>query len=234
MSYDYSGYVTELSKMLVVGASDAYFQAVLPAFIDYAEQRIYRDLDLLTTVVRDQSATLSANVRDFTLPQVAGRFVVVNAINLMSGGQRVKALRPVSLEYLDACYPASTAAASDSVPEYFAMVTDQTTVIAPPSGTSYTVECVGTIRPEPLSESNTTTYLTLYLPDLFLAASMVFGTGYQRNFGAQADDPKMGSSWEAQYQSLLVSANTEENRKKWQSVSWTSKSPSPIAQPQRG
>lgn len=234
MSYDYTTYVSQLSTLLVVQSTNTNFQTMIPGIIDYAEQRIYRELDLLSTVVRDQSATLTANSRNFTLPQGQGRFVVVNAINLMSGGERVGALRPVSLEYLDICYPTSTATSTSARPEYFAMVTDQNVVVAPSPGTAFTVEVVGTIRPVPLSSTNVTTYLSLYLPDLFMAASMIFGAGYQRNFGSQADDPKMSSSWEAQYQNLLASANIEENRKKWQSVSWTSKSPSPIAIPQRG
>lgn len=235
MSYDYTSYVAQLADMLTVQSTNPQFVEILPSIIDYAEQRIYRELDLLTTVVRDQSSTLSASTRDFTLPQgPSGRFVVVNALNLMSGGQRVQALRPISLEFLDACYPSSTSSGTSAVPQFFAMVTDQTLVVAPPSGSSFTVEVIGTIRPAPLSSTNPTTYLTLYLPDIFMAASMIFGSGYQRNFGSMSDDPKMAASWEGQYQSLMASASIEENRKKWQSVSWTSKSPSPIAQPQRG
>ena len=54
--------------------------------------------------------------------------------------------------------------------------------------------------------------------DLLIAASMVWVTGYQRNFGAQGNDPQYASSWEGQYQIAFKSANVEELRKKWTSI----------------
>ena len=95
------------------------------------------------------------------------------------------------------------------------MVTDQSIVMAPSPGAAFAVEVIGNIRPTPLSATNTTTFLASYLPDLFFAASMIFVSGWQKNFGAQADDPRMAMSWETQYQGLLSSAKIEELRKKY-------------------
>ena len=236
MALTYSTYVSTIANLMTTSTSQTEFVQILPSIIDYAEQRIYRELDLLSTTVRDTTGTLTVNNRNFTLPTpAAGRFVVLDAINIMSlANVRVAQLQPVSLEFLDAAYPAETSTAASVVPEYFAMVTDQTIVVGPSPGTAWPVEVVGEIRPAPLTASNTTTYLTNYLPDLFVAASMVFASGYQKNFGSQSDDPKMSASWETQYQTLFASANLEEARKRWASVSWTSKQPSPVAQPQRG
>lgn len=235
MALTYTTYVETIANMMTTQTNQAQFVQVLPSIIDYAEQRIYRELDLLSTTVRDTTGSLTANSRNFTLPTPStGRFVVLDAINILNGGTRVAQLQPVSLEFMDAAYPAETSTSASVVPEYFAMVTDQTLVVGPSPGSSWGVEVVGEIRPAPLSETNTTTYLTNYLPDLFVAASMVFASGYQKNFGSQSDDPKMSASWETQYQALFASANLEENRKRWASVSWTSKQPSPVAQPQRG
>lgn len=234
MAMTYATFVTRLSTVAVTSPTGTEFLAQLPACIDYAEQRIYRELNLLATVVRDTSGSLSINSRNFTLPSGSGRFAVVSGINLTSAGVRVAQLSPVSLEFLDAAYPAEASTGASAIPEYFAMLTDQTIVVAPSPGTAWGVEVIGEIRPTALSASNTTTFLTDYLPDLFFAAAMVFMTGYQRNFGAQASKPEMAVSWESQYQTLAASANIEEHRKRWQSVSWTSKNPSPIAAPQRG
>jgi len=44
--------------------------------------------------------------------------------------------------------------------------------------------------------------LSVYYPELLIAACMVYGSGYQRDFGAQADDPAKAVSWEAQYAAL--------------------------------
>jgi hypothetical protein len=65
-------------------------------------------------------------------------------------------------------------------------------------------------------------------------ASMIFISGYQRNFGRQSDDPQMAQSYETQYMTLLKGATVEEFRKKYQSSGWTSMSPSPVATPGRG
>lgn len=234
MALTYATYTTTIANLMATQTSDANFVQILPSIIDYAEQRIYRELALLATTVRDRTPFLTANDRNFTLPQGQGRFVILDGINVLSNGVRVAQLQPVSLEFLDAAWPSETSTAASAVPEYFAMVTDQIIAVAPAPGSAWGVEVIGEIRPTPLSASNTTTYLTNYLPDLFVAASMIFASGYQKNFGAQSDDPKMSASWESQYQSLKASADLEEHRKQWASVSWTSKQPSPVAIPQRG
>lgn len=221
MSYTYSSWSTALASAAVTTATDADFAAILPSVIDYAEQRIYRELDLLATVVRDDTGSLTANSREFTLPTSLGRFVIVNGMNVVTpvsttvtNGTR-NPLMLTSLMYADYTWPSNTAPATPSVPQWWAMVTDQTAVVAPAPDAAYNIEVVGTIRPTPLSVSNTTTFLTLYLPDLFFAASMVFVSGWQKNFGSQSDDPRMAVSWEAQTNNLMASAKGEEIRKKY-------------------
>jgi hypothetical protein len=242
MSLDYTTYVAALVNLAVESTppSDA-FTAILPSIIDDAEQRIYREIDLLSTIVRDSSANVTANSRTFTLPQAQGRFVVVEGINIITpvgttpstGGAR-NALTSASREYIDFTWPSEAAADATTIPTYFGMVTDQIVIFGSPPGDAFNVEVVGTIRPAPISASNPTTFLSLYLPDLFLAASVVFLAAWQKNFGSSSDNPQMAVSWEAHYQALFKSANLEETRKKFASVSWTSKSPSSAAVPQRG
>jgi hypothetical protein len=64
-------------------------------------------------------------------------------------------------------------------------------------------------------------------------ASMIYISGYQRNFGRQSDDPAMAVSYESQYEVLLKAATTEENRKKFLASAYTSQSSSPVATPGR-
>ena len=97
-------------------------------------------------------------------------------------------------------------------------------IVGPWPNVSYNLEVIGTIRPQPLSASNPNTFLTQYLPDVFLAASMIFATGYQRDFGSQSDNPQQGQSWENQYQLLMQSDSAEELLKKYVPPSWTSNS----------
>jgi hypothetical protein len=237
MALTYSQYVTDLANLLVVPSTDPNYAVVLPNIIDDAEQRIYRDLDLLNTVVRDASATLSTATRTFNLPSSVGTFVVTEEINVITPagtsnpelGTR-NALIPASKEMLDMMWPSVT---GSTVPVYFAMVTQGQIILGPWPDAAYQVEVVGTQRPAPLSATNVTTLLSVYLPDLFMAASMVFGSAFQKNFGAGGDDPKSAVSWEGHYSALLASAKTEEMRKKFSSQGWSSKEPAPIATPPR-
>lgn len=228
MSYTYAQWVTALANEIVETESRAEFQAILPSCVDYAEQRLYRELDLLSTVTIDETGTVTSGVRFYLLPTGNGRFVVTNSIAILSGG--VKPMVPVSLDYMLSAWPSN---AGTGIPNCYAMVTDQQFIVGPSPDQTYGFQVIGTIRPPPLSASNTTTYLTLYLPDLWFATTMVFMAGWQQNFGSQSDNPAQATSWETQRNLLLASANIEEQRKRYSSGAWGSLSPTPIATPSR-
>ena len=105
--------------------------------------------------------------------------------------------------------------------------------VAPTPDASYPVRVSGTVRPLSLSVSNTTTFLSLYFPDLFIMASMIYISAYQRNFGRANDDPQMAVTYESQYDALLKGSIVEEARKKFQSAAWTAYSPAQVATPTR-
>lgn len=232
----YDTYKSALAILSVVPETDPNWLAILPSTIDYAELRIYRDLDLLSTVLTNTSFSTTLNTSKVQLAQ--GTFVTIQNVNVItpSGtsdpdlGTRVPVL-PVSKEYIQYSWPNSTNA---GVPQYFAMIDERTFSLGPWPDAEYTLEIIGTYRPETLSFSNQQTFISQYLPDLFLMASMVFISGYQRNFGRQSDDPAMAQSYESQYQALLRGATVEEYRKKFAASGWTSISPSPVATPGRG
>lgn len=225
----YNQYVTQIANLAIVPETDPNFQILIPQMIAYAELRIYRDLDLLSTVQPYNQAATAANVRTVTIPQ--GTFVTIQNVNVLTDGSTRNPLLPVTKEFLDATWGSPSSAAQ---PKYFALLNDTTLIFGPWPNTIYPLEIIGTIRPDSLSATNTTTFISLYLPDLFIMASMVFISAYQRNFGRQSDDPQMAQSYEAQYNALLRGATVEEYRKKFESVGWTSMSPSPVAAPTRG
>lgn len=232
----YNTFVTSLANMLVIPPTDGNYLAAVTNIVDDAEQRLYRELDLLSTVTVDTSGTLTPNTRTFTLPQSNGRFVVTESMNVFfpAGTQtNRKQLLPVSREFLDAIWGNAIPSSSPSIPDYYAMITDQQIIVGPPPDANYTMEVIGTIRPAPLSSSNQTTYLTLYLPDLFLAEALIFGYGYLKDFGAATDDPQSAAGWSAHYKDLWTSANTEEQRKRYASQAWTPKQPASLATPAR-
>ena len=232
MAYTYSTLVAALQIEAVQLSTDANWQGIISTIIDQAESRCYRDLQLVNTIVRDTSGSLTANSRNFTLPQLLGRFVTVKGLNVIVSSVR-QPLRPVSIHFLDATWPSETSASTPSVPQYFAVVSDQVFAVGPSPDATYGMEVVGTIRPTPLSVSNPTTYLTSYLSDLFFAACMSAVAGYQKDYGAQSDDPRSAMSWENQYAQRLASANKEEAMRKFQSGDWLGE-PRPAPQAAQG
>lgn len=217
--------------MLVIPPTDANYLTVIPNIIDDVENRLQRELDLLATIIRDSSGSLTPNSRNFTFPQ---HMVVCESLNVYTpSGSKTNRniLIPVSREWMDATYGNEAAAGSPSIPRYYAMITDQQIIVGPPPDSSYTMEVVGTIRLQPLSPTNQSNWLSTYLPDLYLCEALIFGYGYLKDYGAAADDPRSSMSWSAHYNDLWKSANTEELRKKYASQAWTAKNPTDATPP---
>jgi hypothetical protein len=234
----YSEYVTQIATMAVVAETDPAFVTILPQMITYAENRMYRDLDFLFTSISTTAYGLTAGSRTISVP--TGVFVVPEQINVLTPSGSTNpdtatrvTLLPTTKEFLDSVY-GSGATANRGVPQYFVPFDDYTFLVGPYPDASYTCEIVGTYRPESLSATNTSTFISLYLPDVFIMASMIYISAYQRNFGRANDDPQMAITYESQYQALLKSAMMEENRKKFEAAAWSSQSPSPVATPTRG
>ena len=238
MSLTYATFLTTVAELLIVETTDANFLTVLPTAIDYGEQRCYLDLDVINLDVRDATSTTTALNSTFTLPTSVGTFQVVSAINIITPAQTSpdsgtrNPLTAASAAVLDMIYPSTT---GNGVPQFFCYDSQSTIsgqkniLFGPWPDAAYRVEVVGRIQPTPLSSTTTTTFLTLYYPVLFVAACMVFLTGWQKNWGAQADDPKMAQSWETQYKTLLAGSAVQEARKRFASQGWTAEMPEPLA-----
>lgn len=138
MSLTYTTVVQTLANLLAEDAADSNFVQILPSIIAYAENRIYRELDMLAEDVRDSSASTTAGSRNFTLPISLGTFQIVREINVITpaatapeSGTR-NPLTPVSLTVLDWSWPSST---GSGVPEqfaYFSQASGQTNIVLGP------------------------------------------------------------------------------------------------------
>ncbi len=238
MALNYTSYITSIANMMPIeSTTQANFVIMVPNMIDDAEQRLYRELDLLNTVQRDSSSAFVTGTRTFNLPTSLSTFFVVDSMyaitpagqNTPDSGTR-NFLIPVSRTFIDVLYPSSN---GSSVPQYFAPTTQTSFIVGPWPDQAYQAEVVGTFRPAPISVSNQTTLLSVFFPDLLIAASMVFVSGYMKNYGAAVDDPQQGVTWEGHLQGLLRSAQVEESRKKFTAEGWSSKQPSQIVSPPR-
>jgi len=212
----YASFVTSLTTIMSQ-QNDTNFQNVLPDCINYVEDRIQTDLDLLATIVEDDSGFLTPASRLFKLPtsNTRGIFVVVKEVALFLGGQRQPPLEWTSRGFFDFAWPSDTAPVAPSIPVQWTP-NDQTSILVGPApDTNYGVAIVGTQRIQQLSSSHTSNFLSVNFPDLYIAAACIWTAGYQRDFGIQSADPAKSMSWEALYQSRLASYNKEEVQKKF-------------------
>lgn len=246
----YNAYVTQIATMAVVNTTtvsgvvqgvDAAFNAIIPQMLNYSELRISRDLDLLPSLTNNSYLlTMGSNILQIS----TNDFVTVQTISVATCNVP---LIPVTKEFLQNVYPTSLGAA---LPQYFAMVGgDLATagnaysniMLGPWPDQNYGVSIYGTIRMPTLYLNATTllansgtTFISTWLPDLLIQASMIYISQYQRNFLPTANDPDMPGSFESQYQTLLKGAIVEEARKRFSASAWSAMSPATIATSSRG
>lgn len=235
---NYSEYVQQIATMAVIPVTDPNFTIILPSMIQYAELRMQRDLDFLSTQISNSSYSFTTGNNILTIPQSA--FVTTQTMEVINGSGLSSPLLPVTKEFIQNTYGSGS---TTGLPLYYAEYggdaattgyTSQLMLVGPTPDSSYAVRLTGTVRSAPLSASNTNTYISTNLPDMMIMASMIYISAYQRNFGKINDDPQMAQTYEGQYQVLLRSALVEENRKKYESAAWSSYSPAPAATPTRG
>lgn len=222
--------ITAISSTILVNG-DNNFAGIMDAAINYAEGRIYRDLDLPAVSVTDTSVSCSSGIRSISLSTAQGELLAIDTFNIFipagatsSNGTRVPVM-PISKGVLDAIYP-SAASSNCGQPEFFARLSNVQLLFGPTPDQAYGTEVVATTRPNPLSASNSSTWITQNLPELMVAGCMVFLAGYMRDYGSQSDNPQMAQSWESQYQVLLKSALVDSLRMKFESQGWAQEQPS--------
>ena len=230
----YAEYVATLQNLLIYETGNAEFVQILPSAIEYAENRIYREVDFLAMRTTNATVSTVSGTRTISIPAA---FLVVESICAYSpagsttGTGTLLPLTAVSKEFLQNFWPDAT---SSGVPAYYAPVSQDSYLIGPTPNGAYLLEIVGPQQPTHLSAVNTTTVISTQVPDLLIAASMVYMTGYQRAFDQQSSDPAQGQAWETQYQELLAGVLSVEGRRKIQAASWTPLKNATNASDQRG
>lgn len=220
-------------------------QAIVSQILNYAELRIQRDLDMQPT----QSATTyiaTAGNQILTVP--FDDFVTIQTVEVcqVSGNIIVNStpLLGVSNEFIQNVYGSSF-----GTPMYFSMYGSNfgdnddnvnNILLGPTPNFAFTMRVKGTARMPSLfkfasngpadTQSN---YISAYLPDLLMMASMIYVSAYQRNFSATSDSPDMGQSYEKQYQALRIGAVMEEDRKRLAGSGWSGYSTPTSATPSR-
>jgi hypothetical protein len=222
-------------------------QAILPQILSYAEGRIQRDIDALQARTANQYA-LTAGQNIFSIP--LSDFLTAESIEVCQVSNNVivntSPLLPVSKEFIQNCY---AGIGSAGTPMYYAMFgstfgdgsdTNMNVLLGPTPNFSYPIRVTGTIRMASLflfaniDQADTSfTYISQWLPDMLMMASMIYVSGFQRNFSSMSDSPDTGATWEKQYQALRIGAIMEEDRKKQNGSGWSGYSTPTSATPTR-
>jgi hypothetical protein len=239
----YNSYVSNMALLAVVAdPTDANFVALVPQMLNYAELRIQRDLDLLPM---QTASTYQMQSGDFQIQVPVADFVTIQSVVIQKQGKYYP-LTQVTKEFLQNVFPDP---AFQGNPQYIAPAASEGAdtnaqlmdyFVAPAVDAVATAAVSGTAHANSLAQWAGTpqagtlhTFISAQLPDLLLMASMVYISGYQRNFSASGDDPQMAVNYEKQYQTLLKGAMGEELRKRWRASAWSAEAPSPAASPNR-
>jgi hypothetical protein len=229
----YSTYVAELAVLCQFNPTDPNFLTNIPSALNYAQDRIHRELNLTADTQVTGLLPLTAGNRHLDITSLfIDAIYDVNVITPASAPTASEGTRnPLTIstkEYLTAVYGSGAVLGQ---PSKFAIISPTILIFGPWPDQNYPIELVGQNWVDQLTATNTTTWVSTYLPELLLAASMIWMTGFMKNFGAQSDDPRSAVSWETQYASLRDSAMIADLRRKFQSTGWTSELPSPAASP---
>ena len=240
---------------------DDKFQRIIPAGFLYAEQRIYHELSFLATDVT-QPITLVAQEREVLLPSdvvMVRSIAVCTPPGAITRNSRRFYPQRISIEALDMFWPQANF--KPGIPKWYTIVgvrpppavlpqppqigtqplppnfSPERFVyalrLAPSPDRAYTAEVFAGVQPKVLSQSNPETFLSVNYPELFIAACMVYITGYQRDYGAASDDPQRAMSWEAQYKTLRESTALEAGMQRGEGPGFTALPPATIAQTPR-
>ena len=79
----YATYVEQIATMAVVQSTDVNYLTIVPSMIDYAELRMQRDLDFLSTQISNSSYSFSTSNNTLTIP--TSSFVSLQTFEVIDG-----------------------------------------------------------------------------------------------------------------------------------------------------
>ena len=234
----YNAYIQQMGVLAVYAVAetagvyafvDAPIELSVPSMLNYAELRIQRDLDLLSSQ-SSNNYTLTPGISLFSLP--VDDFITVQTLHVLVPG--APPLLPVTKEFIQNVYGFNS---TPGVPMYYTMYgdtfggtgdTNTNIILAPAPSGAFLMVVTGTQRLPSLYKNASAgaadtvyNYISAYYPDLLLLASMIYITMLQRNFGAVSDTPESGMTYEKQYQAIRLGAIAEENRRKQMGSAWS-------------
>lgn len=236
--------VAQLSYYTQQEQPDPSFTAATCRFVSNAELRIYRELNFSASSGQNFSLSTTPFQRAVDLTRMTGQTVaggtavfqqypvVVESLAVQVNNRWISC-QLVSQDFLDLIWPDQTLSQAPGVGlAYYTLLDNETALIAPVPDNAYPIRISGQWRPAPMSASNPKTWLGENVPDLLFCGVMVEAMAYQRDFGAQSDDPRAAMSWEQRFQDAKKSALREENLRQGLGVGFSPYPPAPMAHAQ--
>jgi len=147
-------------------------------FIEHAEMKLYRELDL-DVYKKNATAALTSGTPFITLPGSTPslfstiRFVTIYSSSGSLGGltdSERRILQKKDASFLSEYWPNRT---TTGVPKYYANYDEDSIMIAPTPNAAYTIDIEYTTLPTGLSSSNTTTWVSNNAPTALLYACLL-------------------------------------------------------------
>ena len=192
---NYSELLTNVRNYTEVD-NNVFSDAVINSFITFAENRILRDIDL-DVFKREATANMSTGNRFLAMPTdiLTHRYIMIT-----SGSEQI------FLEFRDPSFmkeywPDPT---SLNVPKYYSVFDADTFYIAPTPNAAYVTQLGYIARPEQLSSTNTTTWMSTNAPEALFYAVLIQAYSYTKG------PPDMMQYFEKSYIQAIQGLGTEQ------------------------
>jgi len=173
----YSELVTQIREYTETD-SNVFTTVIVNDFIEHAEMRIFRDVDL-DVFRKYQTASLTsgdafvgmpgATPNDFSFIRSVNIFSPSGSLGGLTDGER-RYLEKKDTSFISEYHPSRT---TTGIPKYYANWDNDTIILAPTPNAAYTIELAYNALPTGLSSSNTTTWVSTNVPQMLLYACLV-------------------------------------------------------------
>ena len=193
MTYD--ELVTNIRNYTEVDAN-VFTSSVINTFITFAENRILRDIDL-DVFKLEATANMTSGNKFLTAPSdiLTHRYLMVT-----SGTDQI------FLDFRDTSFMKEywPDGATTGVPKYYSVWDQNTFYIAPTPSASFAVELGYIYRPEQLSSTNNTTWISTNAPEALFYACLIQAYSYTKG------PPDMMATFDASYKQALQGLGIEQ------------------------
>lgn len=202
---DYADLVQRIENWLE-NTGDEY-EGEIPGFIENGEARCYREVDLealrkYATASINAGSALLVKPTDIYIPRF---LTIIDASN-----QRTPVL-PKDVSFINEFWPDRTV---QGLPQFYSNWDSGNFLLAPTPGASYVAELGYTHRPDPISSTNTTTWLSTHAPEYLLYGCLVEASVFLKQVGQDAQGNVTYPGYEDRFQKAKASLMAEEKRKR--------------------